>query len=256
MEQLVLTDRFDSIGVLTLNRVSRHNSLVPDLLREMLAGLESFAQDPGVRAVLLNANGRTFSTGGDLLGFYDHLDDITEYAREVVGLLNEVVLAMIALPVPIVAAVHGLVTGGSLGLVLASDIVLIAPEASFTPYYSVVGFSPDGGWTAVLPGLIGSKRAAGILMENSTITAEQAAAWGIATRLVPGEEIQAEAKRTAQAVAGMQPGSIRNTKRLLAAQREALASRLEAERTRFAAQIGTRETQAQMTAFLQKMRRS
>ena len=120
-----------------------------------------------------------------------------DYAQEVVGLLNEVILALIDLPVPVVACVHGPVTGGSLGLVLAADLILVAPEASFTPYYSVIGPSPDGGWTAMLPAVIGEKRAAAVLMLNETISAEQAVAWGMAQRIVPGDVIRDEAQRVA-----------------------------------------------------------
>ena len=64
-----------------------------------------------------------------MLGFYDHLDDLEAYARTIVGLLNRVILALVELPVPAVAAVHGIVTGGSLGLVLGCDVVLVAPQA-------------------------------------------------------------------------------------------------------------------------------
>jgi 2-(1,2-epoxy-1,2-dihydrophenyl)acetyl-CoA isomerase len=198
MSQLVLSERVGSVAVLTLNRPERHNSLVPAFLEEMLAGLEALRAENGVRATVLQANGRSFSTGGDVAGFADHLDDLAAYAGEIVGLLNRVILALVELPVPVVAAVHGLVTGGSLGLVLGCDVVLVAPEASFAPYYSVVGFSPDGGWTALLPGVIGLKRAADVLLRNETITAELAVAWGLASRVVPAERIRDEALRAAQ----------------------------------------------------------
>ena len=239
------------VGVLTLNRPQRHNSLVPELLSEMLVALEDLQKNPKLRAVVLQANGRSFSTGGDLGSFYDHLDDIGAYASELVGLLNRVILAMVALPVPIVATVHGLVTGGSLGLVLASDMVLVTPEASFTPYYSVVGFSPDGGWTAWLPEIIGTKRAAEILMTNGTITAEQAVAWGLANHIVSRDEIQTQALNMAQDIAAKQPGSIRQTKRLLLP--VDLVERLKTERKFFVKQIKTPETQKSMIAFLDQM---
>ena len=187
MSQLVLSEKVGPVTVLTLNRAGRHNSLVPQLLEEALAALETFGKDPDVRAVVLQANGRSFSTGGDLGRFHTHLDDLASYAGKLVGLLNRVILALVELPMPVVAAVHGIVTGGSLGLVLGCDVVLVAPEASFTPYYSVVGFSPDGGWTAMLPGIIGPQRSAEVLLRNLTISAQQAVNWGLASRLVPAD---------------------------------------------------------------------
>jgi hypothetical protein len=120
---LVLLDRSGPVAILTLNRPERHNSLVPPLLHEMLAALETIRTQSAARAVVLQANSRSFSTGGDVRGFYNHIDALETYANTIVGLLNRVILALLDLPVPIVAAVHGIVTGGSLGLVLAADIV-------------------------------------------------------------------------------------------------------------------------------------
>jgi 2-(1,2-epoxy-1,2-dihydrophenyl)acetyl-CoA isomerase len=253
MSALVLKVRDGPVGLLTLNRPRRHNSLVPALLREILTALEEFRADPQLQVVVLQANGRSFSTGGDLRGFYEHLDTIAAYADEVVGLLNRVIMAMVNLPLPIVSVVHGIATGGSLGLVLASDIVLVAPEASFTPFYSVVGFSPDGGWTTLLPEIIGRKRSAEILMLNSTIAADQAVSWGLANQLIQAEDIRDTALSIAHDIATKQTGSIRQIKKILASHSEDLADRLEAERVCFVEQIKTRETQQSMIAFLEKM---
>jgi 2-(1,2-epoxy-1,2-dihydrophenyl)acetyl-CoA isomerase len=247
--KLVLTDRLGSIAVLTLNRAERHNSLVPEFLAEMLAALEAVRAEPEVRAVVLQANGRSFSTGGDVAVFAAHRDALADYASEIVGLLNRAILALVELPVPVVAAVQGIITGGSLGLVLGCDVVLVAPEASFTPYYSVVGFSPDGGWTAMMPDIIGPKRAAEVLLRNLTITAEQSVGWGLASRIVPAESIRDEALAVARDLAAKMPGSLRHTKRLLT--RSDLAARLEAERTLFMEQIVTEEARQGIAAFLE-----
>jgi len=249
---LVLVDEFDPIVRLTLNRPERHNSLIPELLEDMLAQLNDVRSNEQVRALILAANGRSFSTGGDVRGFYEHLDSITDYADRLLGLLNETILTLIRLPIPVVAAVHGIVTGGSLGLVLAADIVLLTPLVSFTPFYTLVGFSPDGGWTTLLPDLIGTKRVAEILMTNNTITAEQAVAWGLANRIVPSEEIQAEALKVAAVLASMKPGSLRSTKELITEQPDIISKRLDAERLSFVQQVQTDEARKGMEAFLKK----
>jgi enoyl-CoA hydratase/carnithine racemase len=254
MSQFILKERQGAVVILTLNRPERHNSLIPALLANLLAALGDVQANPEVRAVVLQAEGRSFSTGGDVLGFYEHLDSIQAYAWEIVGLLNRVMLAMIDLPCPIVTAVQGTVTGGSLGLVLASDIVLIAPEASLTPYYGLVGFSPDGGWTAMLPDIIGVRRAAGVLFLNQTISAQEAVSWGIACRMVPGEELRSEALAAAQKISGMKSGTIRFSKKLLEGDRDKLAERLESERQFFVEQIATEEAGEGLSIFLQKMK--
>jgi 2-(1,2-epoxy-1,2-dihydrophenyl)acetyl-CoA isomerase len=251
MSQLVLSDRIGAVAVLTLNRRERHNSLVPAFLEELLAAVGALQAEEGVRALVLQANGRSFSTGGDVAGFHKWMDDLEGYADSVVGLLNQVILALVELPVPVVTAVHSIVTGGSLGLVLGADLVLVAPQASFTPYYSVVGFSPDGGWTALLPAIIGSKRAAEILMHNRTITAEEAVAWGLASRIVPAERIREEAMNAAQEIAAKKPGSIAHTKRLLGMAFGEVAAGLEAERTHFVQQIATQEARQGILTFVE-----
>jgi 2-(1,2-epoxy-1,2-dihydrophenyl)acetyl-CoA isomerase len=255
MGELAILERAGPVAVLTLNRAERHNSLVPEFLEEVLAALESVRTDGEVRAMVLQANGPSFSTGGDVSGFHAHLDNLEVYAGEIVGLLNRAIVAQVKLPIPVVAAVHGVVTGGSLGLVLGCDVVLVTPDARFTPYYNIVGFSPDGGWTAMLPSIIGSKRAAEVLLRNLTITAEQAVAWGLASRVVPAVRIRDEALSVARDIAAKRPGSIGHTKRLLAQAYGDLAARLEAERTRFVEQIGMEEARQGIAAFLQERRK-
>ncbi len=250
MSELILLEFDGNIAILTLNRPERHNSIIPELLAEMLAALEEIRTHPAVRVIILQANGHSFSTGGDVRAIYEHRQDLSMYAHDTVGLLNRVILTMVGLPMPIVAAVHGMVSGGSLGFVLASDIALFAPEASITPYYAVVGFSPDGGWTAMLPDIIGQRRVAEILMLNRTITPEQAAEWGIATRIVPAEAIRQQARATAEEIVRMKAGSVFRAKRLLRGDPDALAARLKAERQRFVEQIVSPEALHGMEAFL------
>lgn len=248
-DPLVLVDVEAPIARLTLNRPDRHNSLIPELLRDLLDGLRRIGSNDAIDVVLLAANGRTFSTGGDVGAFYDHRADLAEYATEVVGLLNETMLTMMRLPQPVIAAVHGMVTGGSLGLVLGSDVVLVSPEASFTPWYSVVGFSPDGGWTAILPDLVGRARVTDVLLNNRTISAEQAVEWGLAAALVPSAELPDRAEDIANDLIGART---RVVKRALHSNLELVAEGLERERQAFVAQVVTEESLNGMAAFLGK----
>lgn len=254
--ELVLLHFEGTTAVVTLNRPERHNSLVPALLQALLDVLAEVAADDSVRAVVLRANGRSFSTGGDALGFVQHADDMAPYAREIVGLLNQVILALIDLPVPVITAVHGLVTGGSLGFILGSDIVLVAPQASFAPFYSEVGPSPDGGWAVLLPLVIGPRRAAEVLYLNETIGAETAVTWGLANRIVPADQIQAEALALAAAIAAKKPGSIRHTKRLLHLNRAEVAARLDTELDHFVQQMVTLEAIDGFRDFVNQRRKA
>lgn len=252
MSELVLCEREGAIATLTLNRPERHNSLVPELLAAFLEKLNSLQEDTELRAMVLLANGRSFSTGGDMRGFVKHIENIEAYANETVGLLNQCIVAMMALPVPIVAAVHGIVTGGSLGFVLASDIVLVAPQTIFQPFYSTVGLSPDGGWATLLQEWIGRKRAAEILFLDEQITAEQAVAWGLANRIVPLQNIRDEARAIANIIAAKKAGSMWRTKRLLWNAQGDVAARLAQEHAEFLQHIVSAEAQNGMREFLEQ----
>ena len=253
---LIRLDVHPPLATISMNRPRRHNALVPELLTALLGVLaEVRALSQGeVRAVILRAEGRSFSTGGDLGGFLAHMNtpaQLEAYSLELVGSLNQAILALYDLPVPVVAAVNGMVTGGSLGLVLAADVIIVSPAASFTPYYSVVGFSPDGGWTALLPAVIGLGRVRAILSPNLTITAEQAVGWGLASELVSEDELDAHCSQVAAALAEMEPGSLQQIKRLLTP--ADLAGGLEAERTQFVRTILKPETGAAMRRFMTAM---
>ncbi len=180
---MVKLQRHGAVAILSLNRPERHNALVPELLNDLLAALEDETCQQA-SALVLRAEGVSFSTGGDLLGFQQHRDTIGEYAYELVGLLNRVILALYEHPVPIVCAVQGQVTGGSLGLLLASDCVTMHRRVTITPWYGVVGFSPDGGWTALLPDIIGRQQTMQWLASNTCCDANDCLAKGLAHQVV------------------------------------------------------------------------
>ncbi|NNJ11712.1 enoyl-CoA hydratase/isomerase family protein [Chloroflexales bacterium ZM16-3] len=253
MSQLVRVEIDGPVATISLCRPERHNSLVPELLEQLIAAADSLASAPGLRAAVLRAEGRSFSTGGDVRAIAES-EDRPVYAARLVGLLNQAILALIGQPLPLVAAVQGVLTGGSLGLMLAADVALLSPEASITPYYTTVGFSPDGGWTAMLPEQIGRRRAAEGLLLDRSIGADEAVAIGLASRVVPAARIDEEAMATAHAMAVQLPGSARSARRLLWGDTAALAARLEAERAAFVAQIASAEAERGMAAFLQRRR--
>ncbi len=235
------------VATLTLNRPHRHNSLVPSLLTALIDAAIAVAGDSEIRSVVLAANGRSFSTGGDVGAFYDHRDRLASYADEIVGLLNESMLTLMRLPQPVIAAVHGPVTGGSLGLVLASDVVVASPSASFTPWYSVVGFAPDGGWTAILPDRIGAVATTDVLLRNRTIDAEEAVSLGLATEVADDDAFD---DRVAELAVMLSAGKTAAIKRSLNADLDDTARRLDIERRLFVEQVGTPESVRGMAAFL------
>lgn len=237
------------VRVLTLNRPQHHNALVPELLADLRAQIALARAQDGVRALVLTGAGGSFSTGGDIAEFAARTGaELQRYAREIVGELNGVILDLLRCEVPVVTAVHGPLTGGSLGLILASDVTVVGPRAWFQPYYVSVGFSPDGGWTALLPDRVGPARALTWQLLNHRINADEALASGLATHYA--SDPVTGAVDLATQIAGHHPGALRATAALCAPDLAGVARRLEAELESFLAQIGTDEARRGMTAFL------
>jgi len=249
-EQLVTLRRQGKIAIVSLNRPDRHNALVPALLSRLLEVLEH-NDCHNAAVVILRAEGRSFSTGGDLAGFQEHRDNIGAYSRELVGKLNQVILALYTHPAFIVCAVHGQVTGGALGFLLASDRVIMQRDASITPFYSVVGFSPDGGWTAMLPDIIGRQQSMNWLAANTSNDANTCLALGLAHEVVE-DGCDSSALRWAEKVAGHKTGSITRTRRLLNTGIESLRERLDTEREYFVSQVQTSQALEGIDSFLRR----
>jgi len=248
---LVRVECEGAVARVVLCRVAMHNALVPELLADLLAALARL-RDDDCRAVVLAAEGPAFSIGGDMRRFSHEGEcgDLRAYGDKLVGQLNEAILALIDMPQPVVAAVNGIVTGGSIGLVLAADIVLLAPQAVFKAHYATAGFGPDGGWTALVSRLAGRRRAAAALLLNRTIRAEEAVAWGLANEIVAADSLHADAFKAARKMAAYPFGTMRAAKRLLWGDRAQLVADLEAERARFAELIAAPEARAGVDAFL------
>lgn len=246
----VLYHRETDIARITLNRPRRHNALIPELLDALREALARCRRDAPA-ALILQAAGRSFSSGGDVAGFFDTpRARRRDYAARVVGALNETLLDLLRLPVPTVVAAHGLVTGGSVGLVLACDIAVAGPATHFAPWYTTVGFSPDGGWTALMPERIGRGRALDVQLTNRRIDAAEAFSLGLVQHLAEDGDVAGRATRVAARVAAARPDSVRRTLTLTRPDPERIAPALDAEYRHFLEQIGGEEADRGMAEFL------
>ena len=246
--EYVLAEVEGAIATITLNRPERHNSLVPEFLDQFLGAMDTCEADTSAGVLVLRANGESFSTGGDLRGFLDNVNRIEAYSNELVGLLNDAIVRLYDSRLPSIVAVDGQVTGGSLGFILGGDVVLVTENASFTPYYVEVGFSPDGGWGTLLPDIIGCSRAGTVQLLNQTISAVQALDWGLAAAFTESESLGDAVEQLAGDLGGKHPDSVACTRRLL--RPGDLEERLERERRAFVRQICTEQAIAGVRRFL------
>jgi 2-(1,2-epoxy-1,2-dihydrophenyl)acetyl-CoA isomerase len=166
---------------------------------------------------------------------------------------NPLVLALNALPVPVLCAVHGAVAGGGVGLALAADLVIAARSAYFyLPFVPALGLVPDMGASWFLTRALGPARTKALMLTGQRLGAEQAADWGLIWRCVDDEALDDEAAPRAPAggVAAQAALEVRALMRKAEAQRP--AAQLEHERARQRQLIAGPSFEAGLQAFVQK----
>ena len=168
------------IAILTLNRPEKLNSFNAPMHLDVRNALAAIAADKSVRVLVLTGAGRAFCAGQDLS------DRTVEPGGEGVDLGVSVeenwaplVLALRALPMPVLCAVNGVAAGAGANIALACDIVLAAKSASFVELFCKLGLIPDTGGTWILPRLIGHARATGLAMLGERLDADTAEKWGM-----------------------------------------------------------------------------
>lgn len=253
---LIQMEERDGALWLYLNRPARHNALVQPLLDELVTAIVA-AETQNPTALVLAARGSSFSTGGDIGGFLENTastGQLRSYADRLVGTLHNAIMALLSFPAPVLAAVNGPVTGGSAGLLLAADLAVMVPNAFIQPYYSEVGFGPDGGWTALLPEKIGTSKALEFQYLNTRLSAADAKNLGLVTQLCPAPELETQIGSWAAEIAKRFPQTHTATRQNIwdVPRRRMVRERLDQEKARFLDLITKPETLGGMTAFTRK----
>ncbi|MEH3034780.1 MAG: enoyl-CoA hydratase/isomerase family protein [Aeromicrobium erythreum] len=222
----------DGLGIVTLARPDHGNAIDGELGAGLTVAVERLAAVDGLRAVLVRAEGPTFSLGGDIGYFRSH--DPAEYGPvfgRLVDTISPAVLGLHALEVPVVTAVQGWTVGASLALVGVADVVVAADDARFRVAFTGIGLPGDVGVTWFLPRLVGPRRAAALVLENEPFGAAEALDWGLVSRLVPAADLQDDALATARRLAAGPTVAFRHARANLASAFDhPLAEHVAAER--------------------------
>lgn len=241
------------VARITLAHPARCNALTPELLHALVDALEQATRHEELRAVVLGAQGRHFSTGGDVARLSREVaaGQGKTYAGMLLDALNAAILGLAGLPCPVLVQVQGALTGGALGLVLTADLVVMTPDSFIQPWYASVGFAPDGGWTALLPARVGTSRARAWQLLNQRIDAQTALATGLAHAIAAKPEAQID--HWLETLRAHAPDTLRETRRLTT-DLPTLARALEAERCAFLELIDSPAARAGMARFLARER--
>lgn len=206
----------DHIANLTLNRPDASNGMNISLMKGLHEAVMRCHREAGVRVVHLRGAGKNFCAGGDVREFAAKGEGLGDFLREVTAWLQMAIGALIRLDAIVVTEVQGYAAGGGgLGLVCASDIVIAGEGAKFLAGATRVGMAPDGGASAILPHLVGFRRASEIVLSNRIVEAAEAERIGLITKMVPDEELASEAAKAAAFYAAGAPLALAAAKRLL-----------------------------------------
>src|SRR3712207_3034740 len=244
--------RTDAEGVATLTL--QRPALSTRLRTELLTHVQQVAADESVRAVLLTGTGRAFCLGQDLAEHVEVLRGNAESSLSIVEAeYNPLVLALSALQVPVVVGINGACAGAGLGIALAGDLRVAAAGAKFTTAFAGIGLSSDSGLASRLVHCVGGSRAAELLFTPEPFTAETAEQWGLVHRVVPPEQVLAEAQALAGRLAAGPTLAHRAIKTVLAtAATDDLADTLALEATLQTELGATADHREAVEAFLAK----
>ncbi len=220
MAQMIEMSHDAGVAVVTLNRPEKMNALNPDLIRALVAAGEELACRRDLRAVVLHGAGRGFCAGLDL----GAMADIARLAAAEGGLMarshgtanlfQRVSTVWADLPVPVIAALHGVAFGGGLQIALGADIRIAAPDTRLSIMEAKWGLVPDMGGMVALRQLLRPDMLRRLTWTAEVITAPIARDIGLVTELAADPLARAQA--LAREIAGRSPDAVRAAKRLIA----------------------------------------
>ena len=244
-----------SICLLTLNRPDRLNALTVQVAKDFNAAV-SEALERGARVIVLTGAGRAFCAGGDLREMQEiagREGRVEAFFDEPLQILNESILLIRQTPVPFIAAVNGVASGGGCNLALACDLVIAAESAKFNQAFIKIGLVPDCGGTFMLPRLVGWKRATELMFTGDLITAAQAAEMGMINSVAADGELMGQVMAMAEKLAQAPTAAIGQIKKLLEASAvNDYGSQLDNERKAQIESGQTKDFTEGVQAFLEK----
>jgi len=244
-----------AICLLTLNRPDRLNALTLEVAHEFNAAVRE-ALERGARVIVLTGSGRAFCAGGDLREMQEIAGQegrVEAFFDEPLRILNESILLIRQTPVPFIAAVNGVASGGGCNLALACDLVIAAESAKFNQAFIKIGLVPDCGGTFMLPRLVGWKRATELMFTGDMITAERAAEMGMINSVAADGELMSQVMAMAEKLANAPTGAVGQIKKLLEASAvNDYGSQLDWERKAQIEAGKTKDFTEGVTAFLEK----
>jgi 2-(1,2-epoxy-1,2-dihydrophenyl)acetyl-CoA isomerase len=225
----IVSETRDGITTITLNRPEKLNAFAGAMREELLAALQAAENDAQTRLVAITGAGRAFCAGGDVafMAALQEKGDVEGFRRLLEGGAR-VVLQIVEMSKPVLAAVNGVAAGAGCNLALACDYRLASHQARFGQTFIRIGLHPDWGGSWFLPRLVGRGRALELMMTGRMVEAEEALAIGLVDRLAA--DLPRDTREIANAIAAASPLVVAGIKRSLReSEKNDLRAQLEVE---------------------------
>jgi enoyl-CoA hydratase/carnithine racemase len=207
----------EHIATITLNRPEAMNTISPAMLAELTRTFIAVNEDPEVRVVVLTGSGRAFCAGLDLnqAAAGDGIGGANRRFPETIDLRNTPPTVLFAMDKPVICALNGSAAGYGMDLALGCDIRIMADTAKLAAAFVKRGVVPESGGTWFLPRMLGWAKAAEIIFTGRTLSAADCLAEGLVNKVVPVDEVAAQARAMALEIAANAPLAVRASKRLM-----------------------------------------
>jgi 2-(1,2-epoxy-1,2-dihydrophenyl)acetyl-CoA isomerase len=201
-ENILLLEKNQGIGVITLNRPDKLNAFNDELTFKLKDALKETERDATVKAVVLTGAGRGFCSGQDLQarGLHDH-GQRPSLGVSIRHRYNPFILKIRSMEKPVIAAINGVAAGAGASLALICDLRVASENAYFVQSFTKVGLIPDSGSTFLLPRLIGVTKAFELMLTADKLDAKEALNLGLVNKVVPGDKLMDEAMAMAKRLA-------------------------------------------------------
>lgn len=219
----------DGITTIRLNRPTKKNALTTQMYHDIIAALQAASKDESTITVL-TGSGDYYCSGNDLTNF-THLSagGLEEMARSGEVLLRDFVDCLIDFPKPLVAVVNGPAVGISVTILGLFDVVYATDRATFHTPFSHLGQSPEGCSSYTFPKIMGSSKAAEMLLFGKKLTAQEACARGLVTEVFPDGTFQKEVWARLKAYSKLPPNALRISKQIIRKQEKEKLHAVNAE---------------------------
>ncbi|HIG78940.1 MAG TPA: crotonase/enoyl-CoA hydratase family protein [Cycloclasticus sp.] len=258
MTDAVIKEFKDGIEIWRMNHVETRNAITNrQMIDTLVLYAEQAQQNTQVRVIILTGNGSAFSSGGNIKEIRAQMTESDKTPHELATWYREgiqrIPLAFEKLDVPIIAAVNGPAIGAGCDLTCMCDMRIAAQSARFAESFVKLGIIPGDGGAWLLPRAVGLAKAAEMAFTGDPISAQEALACGLVSKVVADDQLMDEARALAKRVAVNPPISVRMAKQLMReGQKTGLDTHLQMAAVMQAVSHRTKDHKEAMDAIFEK----